>query len=150
MLTAWLQRDRAKTAEHQAFLRCPMARVALEDWVRRFEAADAAIRLIGKQQRDLVRNRGTVGMPKRMAELPGAGERRPVVAVKTRAAWARQRDGYRCVYCGSGEGLTVDHVIPLARGGSNELSNLATCCGPCNSSKGARLLSEWRGRGVPA
>jgi 5-methylcytosine-specific restriction endonuclease McrA len=33
---------------------------------------------------------------------------------------------------------TIDHVVPLALGGTNELSNLALAHGPCNSGKGAR------------
>lgn len=57
------------------------------------------------------------------------------------------RDGYVCVYCGeSPEDLECDHVIPISRGGTNDLSNLATACAPCNRSKSDRLLSEWGGR----
>lgn len=46
-----------------------------------------------------------------------------------------QRDGSRCQYCGSTEQLTVDHIIPLARGESHHLSNLQTLCRSCNSRK---------------
>lgn len=57
------------------------------------------------------------------------------------------RDRYVCVYCGeSPEYLECDHVIPISRGGTNDLSNLATACMPCNRSKSDRLLSEWGGR----
>jgi 5-methylcytosine-specific restriction endonuclease McrA len=45
-----------------------------------------------------------------------------------------------CWLCGD-EADTVDHVIPLARGGWHCLSNLRPACGSCNSSKGAR---DWR------
>lgn len=34
--------------------------------------------------------------------------------------------------------LTVDHVVPLARGGTNDLANLQVLCKRCNSAKGAR------------
>lgn len=54
-----------------------------------------------------------------------------------------ERDGHLCVYCGSSEDLTCDHVIPLVRGGSNEHANLATACRSCNSSKGDKTLEEW-------
>lgn len=57
-----------------------------------------------------------------------------------------ERDGYRCVYCGAGDRLTLDHIIPQSRGGSHEPENLATCCSSCNSSKGARTPDEWRRR----
>jgi 5-methylcytosine-specific restriction endonuclease McrA len=50
--------------------------------------------------------------------------------------------GNRCAYCGSEERLTIDHVIPLARGGSHWPSNLRPACLSCNSRKGARRLEE--------
>jgi hypothetical protein len=55
------------------------------------------------------------------------------------------RDEYVCQYCGANEDLTCDHIIPLSRGGTNDDDNLTTACRSCNSSKGSRLLSEWRG-----
>lgn len=51
-----------------------------------------------------------------------------------------------CAYCGSTEQITIDHIVPLSRGGRHEVENLAPACLPCNCSKGARLLSEWAGR----
>jgi hypothetical protein len=47
-----------------------------------------------------------------------------------------------CVYCG-GPAEHADHIIPLARGGIEHLSNLAPACGADNMSKGAKLLTEW-------
>ena len=51
--------------------------------------------------------------------------------------------GNRCAYCG-GPYEHVDHVIPLARGGSNWPANLRPACARCNQSKNAKKLSEWR------
>lgn len=42
-----------------------------------------------------------------------------------------------CHYCG-GEGGEIDHVMPLALGGTNEAANLVACCRHCNASKGAK------------
>ncbi len=49
-----------------------------------------------------------------------------------------ERDGYRCCICGSTEDLTLDHIVPVSRSGSNGPDNLQTLCRSCNSRKGAR------------
>ncbi len=49
------------------------------------------------------------------------------------------RDGRKCVECGSTDNLSADHVIPFSRGGLTVADNLATLCRPCNSRKGNRL-----------
>ena len=51
--------------------------------------------------------------------------------------------GSYCWVCLSTEKLTVDHIIPVSRGGTNSIENLITLCGSCNSSKGSMLYSEW-------
>lgn len=48
---------------------------------------------------------------------------------------------YTCAYCFR-YGNTLDHVIPRARGGTNEWSNLVVACTRCNCKKADRLLSE--------
>lgn len=54
------------------------------------------------------------------------------------------RDDYTCQYCGArGVKLECDHVVPVARGGTHEFSNLVTACFGCNRSKRDKLLSEW-------
>lgn len=50
-----------------------------------------------------------------------------------------KRDGYLCQICGSsradGVRLEVDHKVPVAKGGTNDLTNLWTLCFPCNRGK---------------
>jgi len=46
-----------------------------------------------------------------------------------------KRDGGRCVQCGSQENLEFDHIIPLARGGSNTARNIQLLCETCNRRK---------------
>jgi hypothetical protein len=51
-----------------------------------------------------------------------------------------------CCYCKcqlSEENYTRDHIIPLARGGTNRMRNKRQCCYLCNQDKGDRLLTEW-------
>lgn len=47
------------------------------------------------------------------------------------------RDGHRCSYCGSTYDLTIDHIIPVAKGGTSNIENLRTLCSYCNTSKGS-------------
>lgn len=49
-----------------------------------------------------------------------------------------------CSYCGSTDNLTLDHVVPLARGGQHRVENLVAACKPCNSRKHAREELEFR------
>ena len=52
------------------------------------------------------------------------------------------RDGLACVYCGDSveneAKLTLDHLRPYSSGGTNNETNLVTCCLRCNSSRGKR------------
>ena len=52
------------------------------------------------------------------------------------------RDGFRCLVCHSTDELTIDHDIPLSRGGTNDDGNLQLLCGPCNSRKGSSTTAE--------
>ncbi|KAL6880155.1 hypothetical protein ACP4OV_011720 [Aristida adscensionis] len=52
------------------------------------------------------------------------------------------RDGFTCQYCSAGENLTIDHVIPISRGGKWEWENLVTACSRCNSRKGQKTLEQ--------
>ena len=56
-----------------------------------------------------------------------------------------KRDGFKCRYCGATPDqrvLQVDHVVPVAGGGSNDEINLVTSCQPCNSGKSARPIEQ--------
>lgn len=57
------------------------------------------------------------------------------------------RDEGLCRYCGS-RGGTVDHVIPISRGGTHHTGNMLGACEPCNTSKGNRTLLEWLATGI--
>lgn len=45
------------------------------------------------------------------------------------------RDGNKCIVCGSKENLTIDHITSVYRGGTNDYDNLQTLCINCNSRK---------------
>ncbi len=51
-----------------------------------------------------------------------------------------------CYHCGKSfmaQELTMDHLIPIGRGGHSDRNNVVTSCKSCNSSKKASLAGEW-------
>lgn len=60
--------------------------------------------------------------------------------------WQSKLAEGRCHYCGRvtpRSELTMDHVVPLTRGGRSVKSNLVTCCKECNNQKKNLLPQEW-------
>ena len=54
-----------------------------------------------------------------------------------------KRDNRVCQYCGKTDTkMTIDHIIPKVKGGTDTWENLVTACFKCNSKKGNKLLSE--------
>ena len=62
-----------------------------------------------------------------------------------------ERDDYSCQYCGldgrasfeNALAMRVDFVVPRARKGKKEPSNLVACCTPCNTIKGTRVYGNF-------
>jgi len=52
-----------------------------------------------------------------------------------------RRDRFRCAYCGR-TGHTLDHVLPISRGGTSTWLNTVTACGSCNGRKANRTPAE--------
>lgn len=85
-------------------------------------------------------------------KLPSVVRMKGYVALKRQrnlVRFSRQhvflRDEFRCQYCRkefSGKELTLDHVIPVVKGGKKTWSNIVACCVPCNQKKGARTPGE--------
>lgn len=50
----------------------------------------------------------------------------------------------KCAGCGIKENTTLDHIVPISRGGRHSVGNLHALCGSCNSSKKDKLWIEWR------
>lgn len=56
-----------------------------------------------------------------------------------------RRDSFRCRYCGrspqDGAVLTLEHLVPISRGGTWDVSNLLTACHECNQGKSNDILT---------
>lgn len=50
---------------------------------------------------------------------------------------------FKCAYCGQEHKLTMDHVVPVSKGGSTEATNIIPACQSCNSSKCDKDVIEW-------
>lgn len=76
---------------------------------------------------------------KQPPELAGRGKpKRP----STRRARSIRAQDKVCRYCLIAPAESVDHIVPLSRGGSNANRNLVGCCIACNQNKGDRLPRE--------
>lgn len=70
-------------------------------------------------------------------------ERRKHISAKTRFE-VFERDSFTCQYCGRKSPhveLSIDHIKPLSKGGTNDKQNLITACLDCNKGKGTMLIS---------
>lgn len=66
-----------------------------------------------------------------------------------------ERDGWRCYLCACDlmrggdnrhpRAATIDHVVPLSRGGTHTYANLRACCRACNNAKGASVREAAHG-----
>ncbi len=82
------------------------------------------------------------------ARKRGSAPARPLLMAMKRAMrkLALRDCGQRCVYCASPldtHNATLDHVMPLARGGAHDPENIVAACGPCNRLKGELLPQEF-------
>ena len=85
-------------------------------------------------------------VPPPVIELTGgvrSGRKYNIDSARGRKLKLIERDGATCRYCGSSETLTIEHLTPKSRGGSNALENLALSCYSCNHKKANLTDSEF-------
>jgi 5-methylcytosine-specific restriction endonuclease McrA len=73
-------------------------------------------------------------------------ERRKARELRQSQWWKRQLDRGRCYYCGKSfppRQLTMDHIVPLSRGGKSNKGNVVPACKDCNNKKKYMLPIEW-------
>jgi len=115
---------------------------------RRRYREDAAykdhITAYNKARRDADPLPNRLNAKRRKARLKGAE------GTYTAADWRSKLAAYkrRCHWCGENVGETphADHLIPLHRGGTNNIGNIVPSCPTCNTSRQAKLPHEWTNR----
>ena len=73
-------------------------------------------------------------------------ERRIARELRATQWWKRQCAKGICHYCKGGfppRELTMDHIVPIARGGRSTKGNVVACCKACNTAKKQLLPMEW-------
>lgn len=77
-------------------------------------------------------------------EISGIEYQQGTLAGYEQREYLLEKWGRECAYCGTKEiPLQVEHIVPVARGGSNRVSNLALACEPCNQAKGTQTAAEF-------
>lgn len=123
---------------------CGIAYLAVPKERRRFctlACFGASLRKSERLKTESCRRR-TAAYRRRRRRAPGL---RDAAIAALLGQWRRQVR--RCAYCPA-LCETVDHVVPVARHGTNWEGNLAPCCRACNSAKRDRLVIEWRAASV--
>jgi len=72
----------------------------------------------------------------------------PIAELLTEAQWRDILDQYRhrCAYCGKKMNkLTIDHIVPISKGGKHSANNVVPACLRCNCAKGTKTTEEWVG-----
>jgi 5-methylcytosine-specific restriction protein A len=81
-----------------------------------------------------------------LSEADQKRERRKARELRASQWWKRKIAKGVCYYCSRGvppRELTMDHIIPIARGGKSTKGNLAAACKACNNKKKQLLPMEW-------
>jgi 5-methylcytosine-specific restriction endonuclease McrA len=87
-----------------------------------------------------------VSSPSFQMKLPSVVSLKQYIQPQKNPAFTRfnvfLRDCFECQYCGSGDDLTFDHLIPRSRGGQTTWENIVTACSPCNLRKGGKMAKD--------
>jgi len=81
-----------------------------------------------------------------LAETDLKRERRRARELRESQWWKRRVSKGKCYYCGSAtapKALTMDHIVPISRGGKSTRGNVVPCCKTCNTTKKQLLPMEW-------
>jgi 5-methylcytosine-specific restriction endonuclease McrA len=148
------ERHKAYYQEHKYWFKEYQKKWHKANYEKRRESALARARSSRQEYPEILRERyrvwaknnpdkTTANNHRRRARLTGVG------GTYTAQEWVDLCDWYdnRCLSCGETTTLTVDHVVPIAKGGTNSIDNIQPLCGSCNSRKGAKEI-DYREREI--
>lgn len=95
-----------------------------------------------EDQSFVVRMMGKVFLVPRILRLVRAIRRKMRHSVPLSKKNIMVRDRFTCAYCGTKHDLTIDHVVPISKGGKQSWDNMITACMTCNQKKADRLPNE--------
>ena len=112
-----------------------------ERYVEASERAEIILRVkktVYEEEAELSGLRAAVANMEAAVEFQRSGPKRdPIPEDLKSLVW--ERDGRRCVRCGSERTLHFDHIIPVAKGGGNTAANIQILCQTCNLKKSDRI-----------
>lgn len=141
---------RSRTHERAAYRQSFLTREDAEDWVADQVHLHARVkrvmpapmpRLVGRR---ITMQEAIIGSL-RVAKRQGfdVTDTARLIEAWTRPERLRLGVFGQCYYCGDWFANTVDHLMPVSRGGTDEPSNVRSACFSCNSRKGALTEAEW-------
>ena len=112
------------------------------DAYRQREKSDPILQMKKRQRRERYRNseKGRAEMRRYDAERRGAVSKIPNSLTSSEWIEIMRAHCYRCHYCQRRTKLTLDHVIPLSRGGTHTKENIVPACQSCNSKKHTAII----------
>ena len=138
----WARANKARKREHQIANRERLNMLAREARARNPELANARAARYARSPKGKLNSRaGSLRRYARSRGAEGTYDAEDIQRIGNRQKW-------KCYWCGkpSKHDFHVDHIVPLAKGGSNSPNNLAIACPPCNRRKNATDPIEYARR----
>jgi 5-methylcytosine-specific restriction endonuclease McrA len=140
MASAWNRANKEKVNANNRAARTRDPRRASANESRRYQKhrakRDELVLAYRKEHPDFERARSKASNFARRARIKGASGTHTGTEIRSLVA------SYlgRCAYCFDAKAEHIDHVVPVAKGGTNDIGNLVPACARCNLSKGSRSL----------
>jgi 5-methylcytosine-specific restriction endonuclease McrA len=131
---AWRKANPDRVAEHEKRRKIENTTRHAVRYAKNKETMKPRAKQWRKDNPDKARDIMSKHRHRRRMERSGSGENYTIKEIRA----LRKKAGGKCVYCDRKGRMTIDHIVPLKRGGSNAIRNIQFACKSCNSSKNDR------------